>query len=182
MVYRVAHGVKLQRLTEEMEPVKTNHKPAVAVLNRWKFKGWSVCGTALLSFAAGSLLTARLMHLDRVRADSNRVFELMVYHTVPGKVPALESIFRDVSKLQAKHALDVVGYWVPNEDSVWKNTFIYVVAHPSREEAEKNWHALHADPAFPPYRIAAEPLIERVNGEFHVDEVYMRPADFSAMR
>ena len=66
-------------------------------------------GTALLSFAAGSLLTARLMHLNQVRADSNRVFQLMVYHTLPGKVPALESIFRDVSKLQAKHDLNVVG-------------------------------------------------------------------------
>jgi hypothetical protein len=44
-------------------------------------------GTALPSFAAGSLLTARLMHLNQVRADSNRVFQLMVYHTLPGKCP-----------------------------------------------------------------------------------------------
>ena len=93
--------------------MKTNHKPAPAALNRWKFKGWIVGVTALLSFAAGSLVTARLTHLNQVRADSNRVFQLMVYHTVPGKVPALESIFRDVSKLQAKHAINVVGYWVP---------------------------------------------------------------------
>jgi hypothetical protein len=66
--------------------VKTNHKLGLAVLNRWKFKGWMVCVAALVSFAAGSLLTARLMHQEQVRADSNRVFELMIYHTVPGKV------------------------------------------------------------------------------------------------
>jgi hypothetical protein len=160
----------------------TNCKPRLAVVTHRRFKGWAVCGIALLSFAAGSLLTARLMRVNQARADSNRVFELMVYHAAPGKGPALESIFRDVSKLQAKHDLNVVGYWVPNDDPAWKDTFIYLLAHPSMDEAKKNWHALHADPEFPPYRKAAEPLIEKVNEEFHVDEVYMRPTDFSAMR
>ena len=162
--------------------MKTNHEPAVAVRHGRKFKGWKVCGTALISFAAGALLTARLMHLNQVRADSNRVFQLMVYHTVPGKAPALESIFRDVSKLQAKHDLNVVGYWIPSDDPAWADTFIYLVAHPSRDEAKKNWDALHADPAFPEYRKQAAPLIEKVNEGYRVDEVYMGPTDFSAMR
>jgi hypothetical protein len=142
----------------------------------------AVVSTALFSFAAGALLTARLMHVNQVRADGNRVFQLMVYHTVPGQVPALESIFRDVAKLQAKHDLNVVGYWVPNEDPAWANTFIYLVAHPSQEEAKKNWAALHADPAFPEYRKQAAPLIEKVNEGYKVDEVYMRPTDFSALK
>jgi hypothetical protein len=73
-------------------------------LNCWKFTGgkarskskrWRVCAVALLSFTAGSLITARLAHIDQVRADGNRVFELRVYHTLPSKVPALESRFRD---------------------------------------------------------------------------------------
>lgn len=162
--------------------MKTSHKLALASLNRRKFKGWTACATALLSFAAGALITARLTHLNQVRADSNRVFELMIYHTVPGKVPVLESIFRDVSKMQDKYGLKVVGYWVPNEDPVWANTFIYVVAHPSREEANKNWHALHADPAFPPYREQASQILEKVNDQYRVDEVYMRPTDFSVMK
>jgi NIPSNAP len=162
--------------------MKTSQKSLLVVLNRRKFKGWMVCGTALVSFAFGSLLTARLTHLNQVRADSNRVFELMIYHAVPGKVPALESIFRDVSKLQAKHDLNVVGYWVPHDDPAWNNTFIYLVAHPSLEEAKQNWHALHADPAFPQYREQAVPLIEKVKEEYNVDEVYMRPTDYSAMK
>jgi hypothetical protein len=46
-----------------------------------------------------------------VRADSNRAFELRIYHAVPGKVPALETRFRDTaSKLLAKHGLKAVGY------------------------------------------------------------------------
>ena len=138
-------------------------------------KRGTVLGIALVSFAAGALVTAR------AKADSDRVFELMIYHTVPGKAPALESVFRDVSKLQAKHGLNVIGYWVPNDDA-WKDTFVYLIAHPSRKAAEANWQALHADPAFPPYRQAAAPLIENVNGDYRVEEVFMRPADFSAMK
>jgi len=89
-------------------------------LNRWTFKGWAVCAIALVSFAAGSLMTARLVEINQVKADSNRVFELRVYHTVPGKVPELESRFRDTtSKILAKHDLKVVGYWVPEGAPAW---------------------------------------------------------------
>jgi len=137
---------------------------------------------AAVSFVAGALLTGWLGHVRQVRADSNRVFELMVYHTLPGKVPELEKIFRDVAPLQTKHHLDVVGYWVPDETSGWNNTFVYLIAHPSLDEAKANWKALHSDPEFPPYRKAAAPLIEQGNNMFRVDEVYMRPTDYSAMK
>jgi hypothetical protein len=136
----------------------------------------------VLSFAAGSLFTGRLIRLSEARADSNRVFELLVYHTIPGKAPALESIFRDVSTLQAKHGVNVVGYWVPNEDPTWTNTFIYLVAAPNREDLKKNWAALHADPAFPEFRNQASEIIEKTDKGYSVDEIYMRPTDFSAMK
>jgi len=162
--------------------MNTNHKAALAPLNRWKFKGWILSGTALLSFTAGSLMTARLTQPDQARADSDRVFELRVYHTVPGKEPALESVFRDASKLMTKHGINVVGYWVPNDDPAWSDTFVYLVAHPSREEAKRSWHELHADPAFQPSVESAKPLIEKANEVYRVDEVYMRPTDFSPLR
>jgi hypothetical protein len=161
--------------------MKTSPKLRRAPLNHRKSQACVIC-LSLLSFAAGSLLTARFMRTEPVSADSNRVFELMVYHTLPGKVPALESIFRDVSKLQAKHGLDVVGYWVPQDDPAWANTFVYLVAHRSQEEAKKNWDALHADPAFPAYRAQAAQLIEKAGEDYKVDEVFMRPADFSALK
>ncbi len=163
--------------------MKTSRRLGLLTAGRLRnSKGWAASGMALLSFAAGSLFSASLIHVRQVRADSNRVFELMVYHTMPGKVPALESLFRDVSKLQAKHGLNVVGYWVPEDDSAWKDTFIYLVAHPNRDEAKTNWHALHADPQFQPYVKLAQALIEKAGEEYKVDEVYMRPTDFSAMR
>ena len=147
-----------------------------------RFEGRTVVGTVLISFLAGSLFTLRLAHVMEARADNNRVFELMIYHTLPGKEPELEAIFRDVSRLQAKHNLNVIGFWVPDQDEAWKNTFVYLVAQRSVEEAKANWHALHADPEFLPYRKSAEPLIEKVKGEYNVDEVYMHPTEFSAMK
>ena len=167
--------------------MKTNHELALAVhqrlkCNRWKFKGWIVCGTALLSFAAGSLITARLMHVTEARADSNRVFELMIYHTLRSKATALEALFRGDSKIMAQHGIDVVGFWVPNENPAWNDTFVYVVAFPSRDEAKKRWHELHADPASQPYVDAAKLILEKVDEVYRVDEVYMRPTDFSPMK
>jgi hypothetical protein len=142
-------------------------------------KGWTVCGIALVSFAAGSLITARLAHVNEVRADSNRVFELRIYHAVPGKVPTLETRFRDTaSKLLAKHGLTAVGYWVPEAAPAWDNTFVYILAHPSREEAKKNWEAMFADPAFQVMSKSeqTEKLVEKV------DSTYMHPSDFSPMK
>jgi len=136
---------------------------------------WTVCGIAIACFAAGSLITARLANVHQVRADSNRVFELRIYHPVPGKVPALESRFRDTaSKLLDKHDLKVIGFWTAEDSS----TFVYIVAHPSREGAKKNWDAMFADPAFQEMMKAenADKLVEKV------DVTYMRPTDFSAIK
>lgn len=162
--------------------MKETLKAVLSLLRRRRVTSWILLGNAVVFFVAGSLFTARLTQLREVKADGDRVFQLMIYHTVPGKVPVLESIARDVARLQTKHNLNVVGYWVPNEDPTWRNTFVYLVVHPSRQEAEANWRALHSDPEFLPYRKAAEPLIEKVNGDYHVDEIYMRPTDFSAMK
>jgi hypothetical protein len=148
-------------------------------LNRRSLKGWTICGIALISFAAGSLITARLAHLGQVRADSNRIFELRIYHTVPGKEPALESRFRDTtSKLLAKHNLKVVGYWVPEDAPAWDDTFIFMVAHANREDAKKNWAAFAADPGFQEV-IKSEQTNKTVE---KVDVTYMRPTEFSPMK
>lgn len=135
---------------------------------------------ALLSFAAGSLLTARLMHLNQVKADSNRVFELRIYHTVPGKATALQAEFREkVTKLFAKHDLKAVGYWAPEDAPVSSDTFIYVLAHPSRDGAKQHWDAFRADPEFQEMMKSQQgdnKLVEKV------DSTYMDPVDFSPLK
>jgi len=147
-------------------------------LNCWKFKRWTVYGIALLSFAAGSLITARLAHINQVRADSNRIFELRVYHHLPGKLPVMESRFREkTSKILARHNLKAVGYWV-TEDVSSQNSFIFMLAYQSREEAKRNWDAVLLDPEFREIEKAeqSEKTLEKAE-VFH-----MRPTDFSPMK
>jgi NIPSNAP len=135
--------------------------------------------TGLVCFAAGSLVTVRLAQLQEDKADSNRVFELRVYHVVPGKLRALESRFRDTtSKLLAKHDLKVVGDWIPEGAPDWENTFVDILVHPSREEAKKIWDAMMADPEF--QEVVKSEQANKLGEK--IDSTYMRPTDFSPMK
>jgi hypothetical protein len=146
-------------------------------INSWKLKRWTACGIGLVSFAAGSLATVGVAQLHQVQADSNRIFELRVYHAVPGKLPVMESRFRDkTSKILARHNLNVVGYWATEDGS--DNSFIFLLAHQSREEAKKNWDAMRVDPAF--QEIAKSEQAERTLER--ADVTYMRPTDFSPLK
>jgi hypothetical protein len=78
--------------------MKKASKQVPALPGRWKFKRWFVCSiTALASFAAGSIVVAHLTRLSQVQADSNRVFELRVYHTVPDKVNNWDALHVDAA-------------------------------------------------------------------------------------
>src|SRR5258708_2708955 len=152
--------------------------------NFWKLKGGkskrcNVCAVSLLSFPAGVVITAPLSPIAPLVANSSLLVQLRIYHTVRGKLPALESRFQDIySKLLAKHDLQVVGYWVPEGAADWDNTFVYVVAHSSREEAKKNWDAMLADPEVQEAIKSeqANKLVEKI------DRTYMRSSDFSPMK
>jgi NIPSNAP len=139
--------------------------------------GGSCTAFALIGFLAGSLLSARLALTNTVRADSNRVFELRIYHAVPGELPVMESRFREkTSKILARHNLNVVGYWVT--DDAADNSFVFLFAHLSREEAKKNWEAFRLDPDF--QEIAKSEQAEKTLEK--TDIVWLRPTDFSPMK
>jgi NIPSNAP len=147
--------------------------------NFWRSKCWIACGIGLLSLAGGSLMTPRMVLVDQVQADSNRLFELRVYHDLPGELPVMESRFREkTSKILARHNLNVVGYWVTADVSSSENSFIFMLAHQSREEAKKNWEAVRLDPEFQEIEKAeqTERTLEKA------DLTYMRPTDFSPMK
>lgn len=144
-------------------------------LSFWKWKRGAVYGISLLSFAVGSLMSTKLAYVQRVKANSNRVFELRLYHAVPGKLPVMESRFRDkTSKILARHNLDVTGYWVSEDGSA----FIFLLAHESQEKAKQNWDAMRADPEF-------QEIVKAEQGEKTLEKAevtFMRPTDFSPMK
>jgi hypothetical protein len=133
-----------------------------------------------LSFLAGSLITAHLVTSKVVQAQSSRVYELRVYHTLPGRLPALESRFRDHTiDIFKRHQMISVGYWIPQDSPQKENTLIYILAHESRESAKKNWAEFAADPEWQRVSKASEAdgkIVEKV------DSTYMNPTDFSAIK
>jgi len=162
--------------------MQTNDQLIPPMRGRSEFNRWGIFCAVLISFAAGSLVNVGLTHLKQVSADANHVFELMIYHTNPGKAADLEDLFRGDSKVMAQHGIKVVGFWVPNESPEWKDTFVYILDFPSRDDAKKRWAELRDDPAGRPYIEAAKPILEKVGDKFHVDEIFMRPSDFSPMK
>jgi len=146
-------------------------------ISSWKLKRWTGCAIAALSFAAGSLVTSRLSHIQQASADGNRIFELRIYHAVSGKLPVMESRFRDkTSKILARHNLHVVGYWVA--DDTPDNSFVFLFSHESREEAKKNWEAFRVDPEF--QEVAKSEQGEKTLEK--ADIIWLRPTDFSPMK
>jgi hypothetical protein len=113
-------------------------------------------------------------------AQSRHVYELRLYHVVPGKLEALAARFRDhTDALFKKHGMTSIGYWQPQDAPDSRNLFIYILRHPSRDEAEKNWAAFQADPDWKKVKAdseAAGPLVE------HIDRYFMDPTGFSAIK
>jgi len=67
---------------------------------------------------------------------------------------------------------------VPEDAPASQNLFVYILEHPSREEARKNWAAFPADPEWK--KVKAEP---EKNGPLvdHIDHYFMDPSSYSAL-
>jgi hypothetical protein len=145
--------------------------------NLTNFNKCVACGIALASLALGAVISNRLTHASEVRAAGDRVFELRIYHAVPGKLPVMESRFREkTSKILARHNLNVVGYWVTDEAP--DNSFVFLFSHESRDAAKKNWEAFRLDPEF--QEVAKSEQGEKTLEK--ADIIWLRPTDFSPMK
>jgi len=120
-----------------------------------------------------------LLLLTAMAFGESRVYELRTYTCFDGKLDALKARFRDNTiRIFKKHGIESVGYWVP-QDERSKNTLIYIVVHPSKEAADKNWKAFQDDPEWK--KVAAE---SEANGKIveKVERVFMDPTEFSHLK
>jgi len=69
------------------------------------------------------------------------LYELRIYHASEGRFQHLIKRFREhTDRIFKKHGLKALGYWIPTEGSLKKRRkFIYLLEHPSRYEAYRNW-------------------------------------------
>ena len=131
----------------------------------------------VVGFAAGRLTgPATVAH-----AQGNRVFELRTYTTNEGKLPALQARFRDhTTKLFTRHGMTNIGYWTPQDAPLSQNTLIYIIAHPSREAAKKNWAEFQADPEW--QKVAAASQVDGRILSKPPDSIFMDPTDYSLIK
>jgi hypothetical protein len=136
---------------------------------------WILFGGALVFLAgyhSGAQTTAK--------AASNRVYELRTYTTLPGRLDALNSRFRNhTTRIFEKHGMRNVGYWVPADGEKKNNTLVYVLSYESRDAAKQAWAAFRTDPEWKKAQAESEKdgkIVEKV------ESVYMDPVDYSALK
>jgi len=134
---------------------------------------------SILSLIGGAAVTIGFNNLGG-SGSSTHVYELRMYHVKEGKMDALVSRFGDhTDAIFKRHNMKSIGYWVPEDPPHSRNLFVYVLEHPSREEARKNWAAFQADPEWQKVKSESE-----VNGPLvdHIDSYFMDPTSFSALK
>lgn len=147
-------------------------KAAAARLNGMKI-------SYLLSFIGGAAVTLGFTNLGGSNPPQH-VYELRMYHVNEGKVDALIARFGDhTDAIFRRHNMKSIGFWVPEDAPYSQNLFVYILEHPSREEARKNWAAFQTDPEWKKVKADSEtqgPLAD------HIDSYFMDPTSFSALK
>ena len=133
----------------------------------------------LMSAAFGlGLYVGASVHVDAQR--SARVLEVRRYTAADGKLDALVKRMREgETALFEKHGMKGVFYSVAAEEPASQNTYLYVLAHQSREAAKKSWDDFRNDPAWKSLRDTSEangPLVGKVESTF------VTPTDFSPLK
>jgi hypothetical protein len=132
----------------------------------------------LVAFLCGAVLMLGFSSLSSSNYTQH-VYELRMYHVNPGKMDALKARFGDhTDAIFKRHNMRSVGYWVPEDAPRSQNLFIYILEHPSREDAEKNWAAFQADPEWQKVKAESEASGKLVD---HIDRYFMDPTSFSAL-
>ena len=108
------------------------------------------------------------------------VYELRVYHCVPGRLPAILKRFDTVTcRLFEKHGIKQVGYWTVaiGESS---SDLVYMLQWESLADRDKKFAAFAADPEWIEARTKSEadggPIVASITNSI------LMPTSFSALK
>jgi hypothetical protein len=134
---------------------------------------------AIVGFAFGIVGSGWAL-AEQQRAAS-QVYELRVYTTLPGKRPALADRFRDhTSKMFERAGMTNVGYWNAATGDNAEETFVYLLAYPSREARDEMWQELGTYEDFQEVIIAVERDDERKLIE-NIEARILEPTSYSGL-
>ncbi len=113
-----------------------------------------------------------------------RVFELRLYTTPPGKLPELHARFQDHTMgLFTKHGMTHIAYWTPTDADKGAGTkLIYILAHASKEAGLASFTAFRADPEWIKAKAESEKNGALTVTPDGVKSIYMRALDFSPIQ
>jgi hypothetical protein len=107
------------------------------------------------------------------------LYELRVYHCVPGRLPALHARFAETTlKLWAKHGIRQAGFFTDYIGDNCNAKLTYLLAWQSLAERETRWNAFASDPEWIAARAASEkdgPIIARVEASI------LQPTPYSSV-
>src|SRR6185312_15816654 len=107
------------------------------------------------------------------------IYELRVYHCVPGRLPALLERFEKTTLgLWARHGIRQAGFWTVLVGASSQDLY-YLLQWQGLAERETKWTAFQSDPEWIAKRAESEkggPIIASVSNSF------LQPTAFSAVR
>ena len=85
----------------------------------------------------------------RVRGIEGMIYELRIYHAMPGRLPALISRFQNHTlQIWEKHGIRQAGFWTTLVGESESNQLTYLLAWNNLAEREERWSAFLTDPEF----------------------------------
>lgn len=107
------------------------------------------------------------------------IHELRIYHCLPGKLPALNHRFENVTlKMWEKHGIRQAGFWtvLVGENN---HDLYYLLEWKDLAERERKWNAFQADPAWHAARAETEkdgPIVG------HISNYILTPTAYSKLK
>src|SRR5205085_8473385 len=97
------------------------------------------------------------------------IYELRVYHAVPGRLPDLLKRFDSITlKIWQRHGIEQAGFWTTLVGDSNQKPYC-LLKWESLAEREKKWNAFQADPEWhrqPPQTEANGPIVQRDANSF----------------
>ena len=111
--------------------------------------------------------------------DTGVVYELRIYHCVPGRLPAVMKRFETITlKIWERHGIRQAGFWTTLVGSS-NQSLTYLLAWESMAERETKWTAFQSDPDWIAKRAETEKdgaLVSNIVNEF------LAPTSFSSVK
>lgn len=107
------------------------------------------------------------------------IYELRIYHAMPGKLTALDNRFKDlVLDLLDKHRIEALGFW-KSDVGPSNQTITWLVQFEDAGDRERKWKAMNSDPDW----IAGKAKSE-IDGEIlsHWENRLLTPTAYSKLQ